>query len=54
MQVVGRKSEYSLYDWGLATYDRGDLFDHQASEGFIKIWGLPARVQATLERRKKS
>jgi argininosuccinate synthase len=45
-QVVGRKSPYSLYDYSLATYDKGDAFDHRASPGFIHIWGLPVRTQA--------
>jgi argininosuccinate synthase len=45
-QVVGRKSPYSLYDYSLATYDKGDVFDHSASPGFIHIWGLPVRTQA--------
>ncbi len=40
-QVVGRTSPFALYDHGLATYDAGDLFDHRAAVGFIKIWGLP-------------
>ena len=40
-RVVGRKSPMSLYDTGLATYDEGDEFDHEAAEGFIKIFGLP-------------
>jgi argininosuccinate synthase len=44
--VVGRKSPYSLYDYSLATYDKGDVFDHTASPGFIHIWGLPVRTQA--------
>jgi len=35
--VTGRKSPFSLYDEGLATYGEGDPFDHAASEGFIKI-----------------
>jgi len=38
-----RKSEYSLYDKEMATYDEGDKFDHKAAEGFIKIFGLPYR-----------
>ena len=45
-QIVGRKSPYSLYDYSLATYDKGDVFDQSASPGFIHIWGLPARTQA--------
>ena len=47
--VVGRKSPYSLYDYGLATYDKGDVFDHTASPGFIHIWGLPVRTQAKVQ-----
>jgi argininosuccinate synthase len=44
--VVGRKSPRSLYDFSLATYDKGDQFDRTAAVGFINIWGLPLRVQA--------
>lgn len=40
-EIVGRSSENSLYDQNLATYDEGDLFDHKAAEGFIKLWSLP-------------
>jgi len=49
--VVGRESPYSLYDYGLATYDETDKFDHKAAEGFIKLWGLPSQVAG--KRRKK-
>jgi argininosuccinate synthase len=48
-QIVGRKSPYSLYDYSLATYDKGDAFDQSASPGFIHIWGLPARTQAKVQ-----
>ena len=44
--MVGRKSEYALYDPALATYDEGDAFDHQAAVGFIKLWGLPVETAA--------
>jgi len=47
--VVGRKSPNSLYDYGLATYDKGDQFDQSASPGFIHIWGLPVRTQAQVQ-----
>ena len=47
--IVGRKSPYSLYDYGLATYDKGDAFDQSASPGFIHIWGLPVRTQARIQ-----
>jgi len=45
-QVVGRKSPHALYKEALATYDDGDQFDHDAAEGFIKIWGLPVELAA--------
>ena len=44
--IVGRKSPSSLYNYSLATYDKGDVFDQSASPGFIHIWGLPVRTQA--------
>jgi argininosuccinate synthase len=47
--IVGRKSPYSLYSHGLATYDKGDQFDQSASPGFIHIWGLPVKTQARVQ-----
>ena len=44
--VAGRKAAKSLYDRGLATYDRGDTYDQSAAVGFINIWGLQTRTQA--------
>ncbi len=44
--AVGRKSPKSLYDFSLATYEKGDTFDRTAAVGFINIWGLPVRLQA--------
>ena len=44
--VAGRRSPHSLYSTALATYGKGDAFDHAASEGFIKVFGLPLRNQA--------
>ena len=48
--VVGRTSPKSLYDVKLATYDEDDQFDHKASEGFIKIWGLPTKVYSMIKK----
>ena len=47
--VAGRTSPYSLYQHDLATYDKGDSFDHRASEGFIHIYGLAGRTQARVQ-----
>jgi argininosuccinate synthase len=44
IRIAGRKSPYSLYDPELATYTVKDQFDHTASEGFIKIYGLPFKT----------
>ena len=45
-QVVGRKSEHSLYRHELATYEEGDQYDSSAALGFIKIHGLGQTTQA--------
>jgi argininosuccinate synthase len=44
--VVGRRSEHSLYSKKLATYEGGDVFDHDAAKGFIRLWGLGQQTQA--------
>ncbi len=44
--VVGRKAPASLYNYGLATYDKGDVFDPSYAEGFIRLWGLSAKTQS--------
>jgi argininosuccinate synthase len=44
--VVGRRSDYSLYDYGLATYDAADSFNHADSEGFVRLWGLGLQTWA--------
>ena len=48
--VVGRFSPNALYQHQLATYDRGDEFNHSAAEGFISIYGLPVRTQNLTQR----
>ncbi len=47
--VAGRRAPQSLYDRGLATYDRGDTYDQSAAVGFINIWGLQTRTQARVQ-----
>ncbi|WP_297316749.1 argininosuccinate synthase [Bifidobacterium indicum] len=49
--VTGRRSDTSLYDYRLATYESGDSFDQDASNGFIEIYGLPDRVAAARDVR---
>ncbi len=50
---TGRKSPYSLYDRELATYDAADTFDHRAGEAFCKIWGLPLKVIARVDKKNR-
>ncbi|MGG3467753.1 argininosuccinate synthase [Neobacillus pocheonensis] len=50
--VVGRKSPYSLYNEELATYAKGDAFDHNAAVGFIKLWGLPTKVYSEVTKKE--
>ncbi|QDP39085.1 argininosuccinate synthase [Radiobacillus deserti] len=51
--VVGRESAHSLYDFDLATYNKGDAFDHEAALGFIKLWGLPTQVHSSVTKSYK-
>ncbi len=49
--VTGRRSEASLYDFALATYDTGDAFDQSLARGFVELWGLPSKLAAMRDRR---
>jgi len=50
--VTGRKSEESLYDFDLATYDTGDTFDQSLAKGFIELWALPSKIAAKRENNR--
>jgi argininosuccinate synthase len=49
--VTGRRSDASLYDFSLATYDEGDLFDQSLAKGFVQLWGLPSRLASARDAR---
>ncbi|HEV8569712.1 MAG TPA: argininosuccinate synthase [Actinoplanes sp.] len=49
--VTGRRSDASLYDFGMATYDTGDTFDQSLAKGFVQLWGLPSRMASARDRR---
>lgn len=51
--VEGRKSNNSLYNENLATYTSADTFDQDAAIGFIKLWGLPTKVNAEVQAESK-
>jgi len=49
--VASRTSPNSLYDEGIATMEGGGDYNQTDAEGFLKIQGLPGRVQARLRPR---
>ncbi|SFB52214.1 argininosuccinate synthase [Amycolatopsis marina] len=49
--VNGRRSERSLYDFNLATYDEGDTFDQSLAKGFVQLWGLPSKIAAKRDQK---
>ncbi len=51
--VNGRRSEESLYDFNLATYDTGDTFDQTMSKGFVELHGLSSKIANKRDRDAK-
>ena len=51
--VTGRRSDASLYDFGLATYDEGDAFDQSLAKGFVELWSLPSKMASARDARMK-
>ena len=49
--VTGRRSDESLYDFALATYDSADTFDQSLAKGFVELWGLPTKIAARRQAR---
>ena len=49
--VTGRRSSAALYNYSLATYDSGDMFDQSLAKGFIELFGLPAKIAAERDRK---
>ncbi len=49
--VTGRRSPAALYDYSLATYDTGDMFDQALARGFVELFGLPSKIAADRDRK---
>jgi len=45
---VGRKSDNSLYHESFATFEEDEVYNQADAEGFIKLFGLPLKVEAML------
>ena len=50
--VESRKSPNSLYDEGIATMEGGGSYNQDDAEGFLRIMGLPYRVQGRITPRE--
>ena len=51
MMVDSRRSPNSLYDEGIATMEGGGSYNQTDAEGFLRIQGLPSRVQGQVRPR---
>jgi argininosuccinate synthase len=52
--IAGRKSPYSLYNEGLASFGNDGSYDHADAAGFIHLFGLPTRTEAGLRKRTEA
>ncbi len=52
VMVDRRQSPNSLYDEGIATMEGGGSYNQTDAEGFLRIVGLPGRVQGRLRSRR--
>ena len=52
ISIDKRSSPYSLYDAEIATMEGGGSYNQDDAEGFLRIQGLPSRVQGTVTPRK--
>ncbi len=52
--LVGRQSPHSLYRTDYVTFEDDDVYDQHDAEGFIRLFGLPLKVQALLSRNEKT
>jgi argininosuccinate synthase len=50
---AGVTSPYTLYDEEVATFDADEVYDQKDSAGFINLFGLPIKVKAKLDAKRK-
>jgi len=51
-RVMGRKSEYSLFDEDIVTFEEDDVYNQADAEGFIRLNALRLRVRANSKQRQ--
>ena len=49
-QVIGRKSEHSLYQPSYATFEEDDVYRQDEADGFIRLLGLRLRIEALVKK----
>jgi argininosuccinate synthase len=49
--VIGRESPFSLYQPQYATFEADAVYNHADAAGFIRLFGLPVRIGAEVQRR---
>ncbi len=50
--VTGRRSEYSIYDEKICTFEKEDVYDQHDAEGFIKLNALRLRMLANSKQKR--
>ncbi len=50
-RVVGRESQFMLYDLNLSTYEKGSSFNQESAKGFIELWGLQSKLANIISRK---
>jgi argininosuccinate synthase len=50
--VVGRKSDVTLYEPNIASFYSAQLYDQKDASGFLRIFGLPLRVESLLRKKR--
>ena len=50
---AGMTSPYSLYSEEIATFGEDNVYDQTESQGFINLFGLPIKVKALLDEKRK-
>lgn len=48
--LAGLKSPYSLYSEEYSTFEKDEVYNQKDAEGFINLFGLPIKIEATLRK----
>lgn len=52
IKIAGMESPYALYEKTISSFGASDFYNHKDAEGFIKLFGLPYRINAMLNKDK--